>query len=54
MSKTAGTDPVLARISLVIPGRSIALGGKPEDGVAVCRLDTEAVRWTYVLRARER
>lgn len=54
MSKTAGTDPVLARISLVIPGRTIALGGQPEEGVPVCRLDTEAMRWTYVLRARER
>jgi len=54
MSKTAGADPVLARISLVIPGRTIALGGQPEEGVAACRLDTEAMRWTYVLRARER
>lgn len=54
MSKTAGDDAVLARISLVIPGRAIALGGRPEEGVAPCRLDTEAMRWTYVLRARER
>lgn len=54
MPKSAGNDPVLARISLVIPGRVIPLGRAPEEGVAVCRLDAEAMRWTYVLRARER
>jgi hypothetical protein len=53
MAKAAGRDPVLARISLVIPGRAIALGGEPQEGPA-CRLDTEAMRWTYVLRTRER
>ena len=31
----------------------MALGGEPE-GVPACRLDTEAMRWTYVLRSRER
>lgn len=54
MSKAAGTDPVLSRISLVIPGRTLVLGGAPEPGVPPARLDTEAMRWTYVLRARER
>lgn len=53
MPDTAGTDPVLASICLVIPGRTIWLGGRPED-VPPGRLDSEAMRWTYVLRARER
>ncbi len=54
MVSTPALQDGLKRITVRAAGRDIALGGKPPPGTPPTTLAQQAMRWSYVLRARER